>query len=96
MQLLERLDMQKLSKYFGVISIAYIFLVVVETVVKLFQISRVNSSKVTTLLGITIDNKISNHEISTTFGLTSKLLLMYFIFLTVVYIIIYIVRKIKN
>ena len=78
---------EKNSKYLGSITVIYLLVLVIETLWELFHTSRTESTKVTTLLGITIDNRISKHEISTTFGLTIKVLVLYLLLLLVVYIL---------
>ena len=79
--------MKKNSKYLGSITVIYLLVLVIETLWELFHTSRTESTKVTTLLGSTIDNRISKHELSTTFGLTIKVLVLYLLLLLVVYIL---------
>lgn len=84
--------MKIFSKYLGIGTITFLFLMVINTLWDLFHLSRENSSKVTTFLGITINNKITTEDISTTFGLTFRTLIACIIFLIVVLITGYIIE----
>ena len=58
--------MKDFSRCLGISVVTYAALVVFTSLWKLFQLGG-SSASVKTLLGITIDNKITEHKISTTF-----------------------------
>ncbi|SPC36466.1 conserved hypothetical protein [Carnobacterium divergens] len=87
--------MKVFSKYLGIGSITFFALLVINTLWKLFHLSRNSSSYVTTLFGITINNKISDDSISTTFGLTIQTLIVYITFTIFVLLIGYSLKQWK-
>lgn len=66
--------MKDFSRCLGVSVVTYAALVVFTSLWKLFQLGG-SSASVKTLLGITIDNKITEHKISTTFDLSWQTLI---------------------
>lgn len=79
--------MKNFSKIFGISSILYLLILVIHTLWALFQVSRTETSFTTTVLGITIDNQLTSSEISTTFGLTLRTLVIYLVFLAIALLI---------
>ena len=70
--------MKDFSRCLGVSVVTYAALVVFTSLWKLFQLGG-SSASIKTLLGITIDNKITEHNISTTFGLSWETLIAFII-----------------
>lgn len=70
--------MKDFSRCLGISVMTYAALVVFTSLWKLFQLGG-SSASVKTLLGITIDNKITEHNISTTFGLSWQTLIAFII-----------------
>ena len=66
--------MKDFSRCLRISVVSYAALVVFTSLWKLFQLGG-SSASVKTLLGITIDNKITEHNISTTFGLAWQTLI---------------------
>lgn len=87
--------MKNFSKNFGISTILYLLLIVVNTLWELFHLSTVQSSFTTTPLGISIDNTLTSSEITTSFGLTIRTLVVYIIFLSFICILSWIFRR-KN
>ncbi len=87
--------MKNFSKNFGISTILYLLLIVVNTLWELFHLSTVESSFTTTPLGISIDNTLTSSEITTSFGLTIRTLVVYIIFLSFICILSWIFRR-KN
>ena len=85
--------MKNYSKYFSVTVVTYLFLLVIESLVILFSIGGESSQSVTTLLGISIDNHVTAHEISTTFGLTPQIVVTFAIYSIFVSAIIYTFKR---
>ncbi|NBA57115.1 hypothetical protein [Enterococcus hirae] len=87
--------MKLFSKSLSIGTVSFLALIVINTLWVLFHLERGISSKATTFLGITIDNKITSKEISTTFGVTYRTLITYLIFLAIVFCINMIIQKIS-
>lgn len=66
---------KKLLNYFKWGNIVYLFLVIANLLIELFQIYE--SSTIVTLFGIKIITKITPNELNTTFLLDNRLLLSY-------------------
>jgi hypothetical protein len=84
--------MKDFSRCLGVSVVTYAALVVFTSLWKLFQLGG-SSASVKTLLGITIDNKITEHKISTTFGLSWQTLIAFIIYFCLVYALTYLTDK---
>lgn len=84
--------MKDFSRCLGISVVSYAALVVFTSLWKLFQLGG-SSASVKTLLGITIDNKITEHNISTTFGLSWETLIAFIISFCLVCTLTYLTDK---
>lgn len=84
--------MKDFSRCLGISVVTYAALVVFTSLWKLFQLGG-SSASVKTLLGITIDNKITEHKISTTFGLSWQTLIAFIIYFCLVCALTYLTDK---
>ena len=84
--------MKDFSRCLGISVMTYAALVVFTSLWKLFQLGG-SSASVKTLLGITIDNKITEHNISTTFGLSWQTLISFIISFCLVCALTYLTDK---
>lgn len=84
--------MKDFSRCLGISVVSYAALVVFTSLWKLFQLGG-SSASVKTLLGITIDNKITEHNISTTFGLSWETLIVFIISFCLVCALTYLTDK---
>ena len=84
--------MKDFSRCLGISVVTYAALVVFTSLWKLFQLGG-SSASVKTLLGITIDNKIIEHKISTTFGLSQQTLIAFIIYFCPVCVLTYLTDK---
>ena len=84
--------MKDFSRCLGTSVVSYAALVVFTSLWKLFQLGG-SSASVKTLLGITIDNKITEHNISTTFGLSWETLIVFIISFCLVCALTYLTDK---
>lgn len=84
--------MKDFSRCIGISVVSYAALVVFTSLWKLFQLGG-SSASVKILLGITIDNKITEHNISTTFGLSWQTLIAFFISFCLVCALTYLTDK---
>ena len=84
--------MKDFSRCLGISVMTYAALVVFTSLWKLFQLGG-SSASVKTLLGITIDNKITEHNISTTFGLSWQILIAFIISFCLVCALTYLTDK---
>lgn len=84
--------MKDFSRCLGISVVTYAALVVFTSLWKLFQLGG-SSASVKTLLGITIDNKITEHKISTTFDLSWQTLITFIISFCLVCALTYLTDK---
>ncbi len=84
--------MKDFSRCLGISVMTYAALVVFTSLWKLSQLGG-SSASVKTLLGITIDNKITEHNISTTFGLSWQTLIAFIISFCLVCALTYLTDK---
>lgn len=75
------MNRQVLKKSFVNSSIFFIFLVVIDFIIELFQINE--SSTVVTLFGIKIITHMTSKELTTSLGVTSKLFFWYVIMILI-------------
>ncbi|MCO4593649.1 hypothetical protein Si066_00551 [Streptococcus infantarius subsp. infantarius] len=84
--------MKDFSRCLRISVVSYAALVVFTSLWKLFQLGG-SSASIKTLLGITIDNKITEHNISTTFGLSWQILIAFIISFCLVCALTYLTDK---
>lgn len=69
----------KVTKYFGIGSIVFIILFLLDYIIELFQIYE--TSVKTTLLGLKITTKMTETSLNTNFSLTWRALITYMVFI---------------